>query len=158
MSSWLCHCLASRGVLSLPPHQHMRPCTCFAAFLHCPCLRERATVEPTQDRSSCPRHMLRRKHEPTSRLLRLEHQKARTWMVHMQMPIWTLKHLRHHRKLIGAWQLQASFLPLRGTKEVSGFCGGVLWSRFARGSFLTRFQWGGGVFSAFKIITLLTER
>ena len=78
---------ANRGVLSLPPHQHMRPCTCFAAFLHCPCLRERATVEPTQVRSSCQGHMLRRKHDPARRLLTLEHLKARTWMAHMQMSV-----------------------------------------------------------------------
>ena len=88
LSSWLCRCLASSGVLSLPPHQHMRPCTCFAAFLHCPCLRERATAEePTQARSSCQGHMLRRKHDPASRRLTPEHLKARTWMAHMQMSV-----------------------------------------------------------------------
>ena len=88
LPSWLCRCLASSGVLSLPPHQHMRPCTCFAAFLHCPCLRERATAEePTQVRSSCQGHMLRRKHDPASRRLTPEHLKARTWMAHMQMSV-----------------------------------------------------------------------
>ena len=79
--------LRACGVLSLPPHQHMRPCTCFAAFLHCPCLRERATGEPTQIRSGCQGHMLRRKHDPASRLLTLEHLKARTWMAHMQTSV-----------------------------------------------------------------------
>ena len=134
-------------------HQHMRPCT-LLAFPHFPRQCEGATPDATQSRPSCQNKMLTRKHQQGRPSALEVRRRAHRSQACMQTSISSLHTQKHSRKVLGAWRLRASFLPLRGTKEVSGFCGGVLWSRFRRRSFLTRLQWGGGVFSPFKFITL----